>query len=190
MAPPGDAGVTSHGRVNLEMLTMMKLTTTILAGIAVSAAVLASAAPATAEGPYRGPHYNYKKWGYGPYYRPGPYYYGPRVYYRPPPGYYYGPGDALAAGALGLAAGAIIGGAIAEGSNRPGSYNNPLPAPAAPSPGGYGYPAAPAPAPAAASAEPWSDGWYRHCAATYKSFDPTKGTYRGYDGRDHFCVVR
>lgn len=178
---------------------MVKLNKTILAGIAVSAAILAPMTQASADGPYpayKGPHRHYGKWGWkGPYYRPRPYYYGPRVYYGPPPGYYYGPGDALAAGALGLAAGAVIGGAIAE-SNRPGSYDNPLPAPGGPAAGGYAYPAAPAPAPpppagpAAASMEPWSDGWYRYCATNYKSFDPTKGTYRGYDGRDHFCVVR
>jgi len=177
---------------------MVKLNKAILAGIAVSAAVLATISQANADGPYppyRGPHYShghYGKWAWrGPYYRPRPYYYGPRVYYGPPPGYYYGTGDALAAGALGLAAGAVIGSAIAEGSNRPGSYDNPLPSPGGPPAGGYAYPEAPASAgPAAAGLEPWSDGWYRYCATNYKSFDPTKGTYRGYDGHDHFCVVR
>lgn len=38
--------------------------------------------------------------------------------------------------------------------------------------------------------EPWSRGWYQYCDAKYRSFNPQKGTYRGYDGLDHFCVAR
>jgi len=36
---------------------------------------------------------------------------------------------------------------------------------------------------------PWSPGWYRYCDKKYRSFNASTGTYRGYDGRDHFCVV-
>lgn len=38
--------------------------------------------------------------------------------------------------------------------------------------------------------EPWSRGWYNYCDNRYRSFNPSTGTFRGYDGRDHFCVVR
>lgn len=37
---------------------------------------------------------------------------------------------------------------------------------------------------------PWSPSWYQYCQNRYRSFNPTTGTFRGYDGRDHFCVVR
>ena len=40
------------------------------------------------------------------------------------------------------------------------------------------------------SLEPWSPGWYRYCTQKFRSFDPQKGTYRGFDGLDHFCVAR
>jgi hypothetical protein len=35
--------------------------------------------------------------------------------------------------------------------------------------------------------EPWSAEWYDWCDDRYRSFNPRTGTYRGYDGRDHFC---
>ncbi|WP_407941300.1 BA14K family protein [Mesorhizobium xinjiangense] len=38
--------------------------------------------------------------------------------------------------------------------------------------------------------EPWSPGWYRYCEDRYRSFNPSTGTFRGYDGRDHFCAAR
>jgi hypothetical protein len=37
--------------------------------------------------------------------------------------------------------------------------------------------------------EPWSPEWYRYCEDRYRSFDARTGTFRGYDGRDHFCVA-
>ena len=40
------------------------------------------------------------------------------------------------------------------------------------------------------SLEPWSQGWYQYCSQKFRSFDPQKGTYRGYDGLDHFCVPK
>lgn len=36
---------------------------------------------------------------------------------------------------------------------------------------------------------PWSPGWYRYCDQKYRSFNASTGTFRGYDGRDHFCVA-
>lgn len=41
-----------------------------------------------------------------------------------------------------------------------------------------------------ASLEPWTAGWYEYCDDRYRSFNAKTGTYRGYDGRDHFCVAR
>lgn len=38
--------------------------------------------------------------------------------------------------------------------------------------------------------QPWTNAWYRWCAERYRSFNPRTGTYRGSDGFDHFCVVK
>jgi hypothetical protein len=100
-------------------------------------------------------------------------------------------GDAIAAGVLGLAAGALIGGAIAS---DPGPrYYEPAP------PAYY-----PPPPPrvvyreyrpvrervyVVGSVEPWSAAWYDYCERTYRSFNPSTGTSRGYDGQDHFCTA-
>ncbi|MFC7399523.1 BA14K family protein [Chelatococcus sp. GCM10030263] len=73
---------------------------------------------------YRGRHYGgpYRGRYYGrPGYRGRPYY-GPRrgyYYGRPYRGRYYNPGAAAAAGVAGIAAGAIIGGAIASQNAAP-----------------------------------------------------------------------
>jgi len=80
-------------------------------------------------------------------------------------------GDAVAAGIIGLGIGAIIGSAMAQPPQSPPPrviYRDP------PRPVHYSY-------------EPWSPGWYDYCARRYRSFNPDTGTFRGYDGRDHFC---
>ncbi|MGO4449154.1 BA14K family protein [Phyllobacterium sp. TAF24] len=94
-------------------------------------------------------------------------------------------GDALAAGAIGLAAGALIGGALAQPREPDVVYRDYDDRPvyrAAPvrvyrevRPAYYG------------SAQPWSQSWYRYCADRYRSFNPETGTFRGYDGREYFC---
>ncbi|MDF2370057.1 MAG: BA14K family protein [Rhizobiaceae bacterium] len=95
--------------------------------------------------------------------------------------------DALLLGILGLAAGAVIGGALLS---EP-SYNRPPRRSYAPNAVPNYYPPAPAPAYAqGGDLEPWSDNWYRYCAQKYRSFKAATGTYRGYDGKDHFCVAR
>ncbi|MHA6686598.1 BA14K family protein [Mesorhizobium sp. A556] len=95
-------------------------------------------------------------------------------------------GDAVAAGVLGLAAGALIGGALAN----PGpAYDD----------GYYGddyyeqrryvrvrprviyrsdY-----------AGEPWTREWVRYCSNRYRSFDARSGTFVGYDGQEHFCTA-
>lgn len=94
---------------------------------------------------------------------------------------------AWAAGAAGLVTGVIVGGAIANsGSYYDGGYYAPRRVYVEPEyrpvrrvyrerpvyVGGY---------------EPWSPGWYRYCEDTYRSFNPRTGTFRGYDGLEHFC---
>ncbi len=38
--------------------------------------------------------------------------------------------------------------------------------------------------------EPWTAGWRQWCQNRYRSFNPSTGTFRGYDGLDHFCVPK
>ena len=82
--------------------------------------------------------------------------------------------DGIALGILGLGAAAIIGGAIANSNNPRVIYQQPS-APRAASGGKY---------------EPWSRSWFQYCSNKFRSFNASTGTYRGYDGRDHFCVAR
>jgi hypothetical protein len=103
------------------------------------------------------------------------------------------------AGAAGLAAGLIVGSAIA---NQP-RYVEPEPYYSEPD-----YPAPPPPryyraAPRAAAyvepaeaydrpfdgLRPWSPQWMRYCYDRYQSFDRRTGTYIGYDGAQHFCTT-
>ena len=96
-----------------------------------------------------------------------------------------GGGDALAAGAIGLAAGALIGGALAQPREPDVIYRDYDDRPVYRAalvrvyrevrPVYYG------------SAQPWSRAWYRYCADRYRSFNPETGTFRGYDGRAYFC---
>ena len=81
---------------------------------------------------------------------------GPRRYYRPGYRYYR---RSIGPGVAGLAAGAIIGGAIA-GAARPNYYYD----------GGV------------------VDGdSVAYCMNRFKSYDPSSGTYLGYDGMRHPC---
>lgn len=107
--------------------------------------------------------------------------------------------DALLLGVLGLAAGAIVAGALlSEPGPRPEPrYVEPGPDPYDDygRPGGWAgsdyYPPAPAEDYAASGTiEPWTQDWYRYCSQRYRSFKPATGTFRGYDGQDHFCVAR
>lgn len=96
-------------------------------------------------------------------------------------------GDAVAAGVIGLAAGALIGGALSQ--PRQPDYVQPAPVYAPPPPPPAYYPAAPRQVTYRAGYEPWSRGWYQYCSDRYRSFNPNTGTYRGYDGQDHFCAA-
>ncbi|MDZ7822725.1 MAG: BA14K family protein [Ahrensia sp.] len=108
--------------------------------------------------------------------------------------------DAAGIAVLGIIGGAIIGSAIANQNrnqyDHQPQYVRPRPAPQ-PRYGHNEFPPAPERGYVAprvvtygGSLEPWSRGWYNYCEDRYRSFNPQKGTYRGYDGRDHFCVAK
>ncbi len=85
-------------------------------------------------------------------------------------------GAAVAAGIIGLAAGAILLGATSQPS-----YAGP-PAP------GY-YPPAPYPGHVSGTIgyQPWSPAWYQYCSSRYQSFNPSTGTFTTYRGEQRFC---
>jgi hypothetical protein len=98
-------------------------------------------------------------------------------------------GEILAAGALGLMAGALIAGS----ANRPQpvydyDYYEPQPRPRV-----YRNYYRPAPQPVYAGGgyamEPWTPEWYQYCSDRYRSFKPRSGTFTGYDGVERFCVA-
>ena len=112
--------------------------------------------------------------------------------------------DALVAGAIGLAAGAIIIGALTDQNRarviyRQRVYDAPIyDEPVYLDPDEDYYPPQPQPRvirrPQVIYAdnytgnfEPWSRDWFRYCSNRYRSFNPDTGTYRGFDGLNHFC---
>ena len=111
-------------------------------------------------------------------------------------------GLAIALGIAGIATGAIIAGSLSEQRTprrdhgyEPVATPPPLPRyndrdafPDAPRAPGIAAPFEPAPvAPTADPYEPWSTAWLEACRQRYRSFNERTGTFRGYDGRDHFC---
>ncbi|CAN0655768.1 BA14K family protein [uncultured Nitratireductor sp.] len=112
--------------------------------------------------------------------------------------------DAIAAGVLGLAAGAIVGGLLSD--SRRGDERVYIDPPRRPRYPDYQpvyrdyYPSAPAyrerpayrqrPVQYRSSMEPWSREWFRYCSNRYRSFDGRTGTFMGYDGNRHFCQPR
>ena len=102
----------------------------------------------------------------------------------------HGGGDAVAAGVIGLAAGAIIGGALAQPSYREPVYSDdgyyePRPVRRYYVDRSYEEPVYVR----RGSLEPWSREWFRYCNNRYRSFDSSTGTFMGYDGREHFCTA-
>jgi len=87
---------------------------------------------------------------------------------------------AIALGIVGGIAGFIVGNAVAGNGAAPAHVVRPVPPMPSARPTGYHRPAPKLHA-------PWSREWFAYCFETYRSFDPKKGTYRGYDGRIHFC---
>ena len=97
-------------------------------------------------------------------------------------------GDAVALGIAGLAAGALIGGALAN-QPPPPAYDDYRYDP------DYAYRRYPVARPApvrdyyAGGLQPWTPAWYRYCSDRYQSFNARTGTFTGYDGESHFCVA-
>lgn len=91
-------------------------------------------------------------------------------------------GEIVAAGVLGLAAGALIVGATQAQPYVDYRYSEPRYRPR------YVYEQ-----PRRvyyedyATFEPWTREWYRYCSDRYRSFDPSDGTFVGYDGVRRFC---
>ena len=151
------------------MRTIMIATVAMLGLGSASAFAAPASAPSTASVPaaqasQAGPVEAYAQYR-GRYYRGGPRfagrgYYGRPYYGRPYAGRYYrrGGNGAAAAGIAGLAAGAIIGGALAQQQAQA------APTYVVPNSGGDAY-----------------------CAQRYRSYDPASGTYLGYDGLRHPC---
>lgn len=109
--------------------------------------------------------------------------------------------DAIAAGVIGLAAGAIVGGLISE--SRRGDDRVYIDPPYRPDyQPVYQYRERPAyryrerpvyrehPVRYRPAMEPWSREWFRYCSNRYRSFDGRTGTFMGYDGQRHFCQPR
>jgi len=138
---------------------MKKSIKSAILSFAVLATCLAPLSEAFAGPRHRGGHY----YGGGGYHHGG--------YYRASHKQRSNRGDAVAAGIIGLGIGAIIGSALTQPS---------------PPPPRVVYPA---PQPVYDGLEPWSPGWYNYCGRRYRSFNPNTGTFRGYDGQDHFCVA-
>lgn len=104
-------------------------------------------------------------------------------------------GDAIAAGVLGLATGALIAGALSNPGPAyaddgyiydDGYYDQPRYIRRVPV-RNY-YPARPRVAYSGDYAlEPWTREWFRYCSDRYRSFNARSGTFTGYDGQQHFC---
>ena len=109
--------------------------------------------------------------------------------------------DAIAAGVIGLAAGAIVGGLLSESRRdndrvyidppyrpdyQPVYQYRERPA--------YRYRERPVyrehPVRYRPAMEPWSREWFHYCSNRYRSFDGRTGTFMGYDGQRHFCQPR
>jgi len=100
-------------------------------------------------------------------------------------------GPLIAAGIIGLAVGAIAAGAATA---RPepvyrNPYRHPRPQPARDFPPAPRYHGGYDDSYRDGAYQPWSPEWYRWCTRTYRSFDPSSGTYTLRPGVERFCVV-
>jgi hypothetical protein len=102
-------------------------------------------------------------------------------------------GEAIGAGIIGLALGAIVVGILSDKqAGNASSDGNPYRRPR-PSPDRDFFPAPPAKYAARAgynaAPEPWTRGWYRYCETRYRSFNPAEGTYTTFGGEKKFCIA-
>lgn len=109
-------------------------------------------------------------------------------------------GDLIAAGIIGLAVGAIIADSASKHSHSTPGYTYAEPQYRSYEPGykvydpQYDNYSSNEPNVIryndVVSYEPWTPGWQAWCEDNYRSFNPRTGTFRGYDGLDHFCVPK
>ncbi|WP_254493746.1 BA14K family protein [Bartonella sp. B1099] len=108
-------------------------------------------------------------------------------------------GDAVAAGILGLAAGAILGNVLKK-PEQPQIIYQPMPQrqvvyQEVPQVVYQQVPQTQILYESQSTAtyqpfqQPWTRGWLQYCKKKYRSFNPKTGTFRGYDGQDHFCYA-
>lgn len=108
-------------------------------------------------------------------------------------------GDALAAGILGLAAGAVLGNVLKK-TEQPQIIYQPMPQrqvvyQEVPQVVYQQVPQTQIIYESQSTAtyqplqQPWTRGWLQYCKKKYRSFNPQTGTFRGYDGQDHFCYA-
>jgi hypothetical protein len=142
---------------------------TLLAGIAIASALAIQPVPASSQGVYGAahPHVGHAYAGRGP----------ARSQYQHP-GYGHGQsrGYGVGAGVAAVGAGALIGGALA--TQNQGYYTDQT-YPVYSDPG-YQYSDA---APVVSD----NGDSVAYCEQTYRSYDPSSGTYLGYDGFRHPC---
>ncbi|WP_019222367.1 BA14K family protein [Bartonella rattaustraliani] len=108
-------------------------------------------------------------------------------------------GDTLAAGLIGLAAGAILGNVLKK-PKQPQIVYQPVPQ------NQYVYQQVPqtvyqqvprnqviyevqSTTTYQQLQKPWTQSWLQYCKKKYRSFNPQTGTFRGFDGLDHFCYA-
>ncbi|EFO31075.1 conserved hypothetical protein [Roseibium sp. TrichSKD4] len=91
-------------------------------------------------------------------------------------------GVAVAAGVIGLAAGAIL-----LGSQNRREYIRPPVQHYRPPVNHYRPAPAPGPVYHNVRFEPWTPAWYRYCSQKFRSFEPQSGTYMTYRGVRKFC---
>ena len=111
----------------------------------------------------------------------------------------HGSGDLVAAGVLGLAVGALAAG-VATAAEPDYYVYEPEPVyrepvrvyrevRPRPRPVRDYYVSGPEVVYAQGALEPWTPAWYDYCESRYRSFNPSTGTFMGYDGQSHFCVA-
>lgn len=99
-------------------------------------------------------------------------------------------GAIVAAGALGLIAGAVIAGSANRQQPVYDDYYDYEPQPRRVYRNDYYRPA---PQRRVVyrdyAVEPWTPEWYQYCSDRYRSFNARSGTFTGYDGQQHFCTA-
>ncbi|WP_042995319.1 BA14K family protein [Bartonella quintana] len=98
-------------------------------------------------------------------------------------------GDALAAGILGLAAGAVLGNVLKKPEQPQIVYQGVPQVVYQQVPQSQIIYEVQSTARYKPLQQPWADDWLQYCKKKYRSFNPKTGTFRGYDGLEHICYA-